>query len=74
MTDTIENTEPSASERNSRLVLEKQLIDVVRAFRRHQAEGNITVHIAEQGDFVAILPMSEEEAKDLTQLLARMPS
>ena len=53
--------------------LEQSLGDVVRALREHCSVGNLTFRVPETGDFVAILQVSDQEAKDLGEMLRRSP-
>jgi len=49
--------------------LEHQLAEVVVALRRYDADRNLTLRIPETGDFVAILRVDEQEARELAELL-----
>jgi hypothetical protein len=64
MSDPVES-----SERRRRL--EQMLGEVVAALREQCGEGNLTVQLPETGDFVAILQIEAQEAKELAQLLSR---
>ena len=59
----------SSEKSNRRRELENRLGEVALALREHCGPGNITVHLSEAGELVAILPVEEEEAKDLKELL-----
>jgi len=59
--------QPSLAEIRPRL--EQKLAEVVVELRRYDAERNLTVRIPETGDFVAILRVGEEEARELAELL-----
>ena len=55
---------------SKRAQLEGRLKEVVLALRADQDFGNITVQMPETGDFVAILRVGPEEAKDLQAMLS----
>ena len=59
--------QPSLAEIRPRL--EQTLAEVVVTLRRYEAERNLTVRIPETGDFVAILRVDEQEARDLAEML-----
>jgi hypothetical protein len=52
-----------------RALLESRMAEAVRALRQHQAKGNITLHVSETGDFVAILQIDQQEADQLAEML-----
>ena len=53
--------------------LEQSLGEVVRALRDQCRVGNLTFRVPETGDFVAILQISDQEARDLGEMLSRDP-
>jgi len=65
----VPNADPPGNSRQ----LEQSLGEVVRALREHFPVGNLTFRVPETGDFVAILPVSNQEARDLAEMLRRGP-
>jgi len=63
----VPNADPPGNSRQ----LEQSLGEVVRALREHFPVGNLTFRVPETGDFVAILPVSDQEARDLAEMLRR---
>jgi hypothetical protein len=61
----------AAENRSLRQLLEQMLGEVVAALRMHCGEGNLTVRVPQTGDFVAILQIDEQEARDLEEMLRR---
>lgn len=51
--------------------IEQVLKGVVVALRNALGEGNIVVRVPDTGDIVAILPVNDQQAADLEQLLRR---
>ena len=58
---------------SKRKQLEEKLKKIVLALRAEQASGNITVLMPETSDFIAILRVDPDEAKDLQAMLSRPP-
>ena len=63
------NSSAAGSER--RHLLELRLAEVVVALRKDHGEGNLTLRVPETGDFIAILQISDDEARGLADLLGR---
>jgi len=62
---------PDASDRRGekRRRLEKQLVDALVALRDVCPGVNLTFHVRQTGDFVAVLPMDEHESSELAKML-----
>ena len=56
---------------NKRRQLEERLKEIVLALRAEQESGNITVQVPETSDFIAILRVDPDEAKELQAMLSR---
>jgi len=52
-----------------RCLLEQKLKEIVVALRKQCGPGNLTLHVPESGDFVAILQIDESDASDLAATL-----
>jgi hypothetical protein len=59
----------SNDKQHARRALDGQLGEAALALRSHCGPGNLTLHLPEAGELVAVLPVNDEEAKDLMTLL-----
>jgi hypothetical protein len=62
----------STAQSQKRLRLEQRVREAVIALREECDDANVTLQIAETGDFVAILRIDGQEAEELGELLGRM--
>ena len=61
----------STEHSEQRRLLELRLAAIVVALRKDHGEGNLTLRVPETGDFIAILQIDDDEARDLADLLGR---